>query len=130
MVNVKTILTSLALAWPATTVSATEADPQLRFFATCAGRLSALMEHQWNHDTAASETTSMQRAEMIALVSSIMPADAGRAVLMLRVEAKHAQAGLLRRAVHAKNPDEAAWAQGRSAALVSECTSILLGSDA
>lgn len=101
-------------------------DQQLQFFATCTGRLSALMEHQWNYDTASVDVTTAQRAEMIDLVSAVMPSDAGRSVLLMRVDAKHAQAGLLRRAALNTDPQDAAWAKARAEALLQECTSVLI----
>lgn len=110
---------------PAAALTAAD-DPQLQFFASCAGRLSALMEHQWTYDTAAADLTRQQRSEMINLVDAVMPLDAGRDVLRLRVDAKHAQANLLHRAKVNKDPLDAAWAQSRADALLSDCISVLL----
>lgn len=126
MSNVKSIIFLLSLAASPATAFTNAADEQLQFFATCAGRLSALMEHQWTYDTAAVDETTAQRTEMIGLVSAVMPPDAGRDVLLLRVDAKHAQAGLLKRASINRDPDDAAWAQSRAEALLTECISILL----
>lgn len=85
MSSLKTLSCLIALtAAPAAALDGT-ADPQLRFFAGCAGRLSALMEHQWNYDTTAVAQTTRYRAEMIDLVSAVMPSDAGRDVLLMRV---------------------------------------------
>jgi hypothetical protein len=126
MSGLKTLSCILVLtAAPAAAVDFA-ADPQLRFFASCAGRLSALMEHQWNYDTTAVDQTTLHRSEMIDLVSAVMPSDAGRDVLLMRVEAKHAQARLLRRAVINRDPDDATWAQLRAEALMRDCTSVLL----
>lgn len=104
----------------------TSGDQQLTFFATCAGRLSALMEHQWTHDTASVDATTAQRSQMIDLVSAVMPDGEGKRVLLLRVEAKHAQAGLLHRATINRDASDASWAQTRAEALLAECTSVLL----
>ena len=126
MSSLKTLSCILALsAAPAAALDGA-ADPQLRFFASCTGRLSALMEHQWNYDMAAVDQTTLYRSEMIELVSAIMPADAGRDVLLMRVEAKHAQASLLRRAVMSRDPSDANWAKSRAEALLQDCTSVLL----
>lgn len=121
---------SLGLVMAATPAGAfiSDSDPQLHFFATCAGRLSALMEHQWTYDTAAVAQTTAQRSEMIDLVFAIMPENAGRTVLLMQVEAKHAQAGLLQRAAINRDPADANWARARADALLTECTSVLVSS--
>lgn len=106
------------------------ADQQLHFFASCAGRLSATMEHQWNHDTASADQTKSYRTEMIDLVTAVMPADRGRDVLLMRVEAKHAQARLLRRTVINRDPVDADWALSRAEAMLRECTSVLMSASA
>ena len=106
------------------------AEEQVVFFATCAGRLSATMEHQWIHDTASADATTVQRTEMINLVSAVMPDEDGRDVLNIRVSAKHAQARLLSRATLNRDDGDAAWARARADALLRECTSILLGAAA
>lgn len=119
--------TLFLLASAATPVSAytSSSEQQLHFFATCAGRLSALMEHQWMYDLGAVDVTTAQRSEMIDLVFAVMPEDSGRAVLLMQVEAKHAQAGLLHRAAINRDPVDARWAQARAEALLIECTSVL-----
>ena len=73
-------------------------DP-LRFFASCAGRLSAEMEFQWMFDGAASEAVEAERDSVLDILDAIMPRDQGRSVLNWRIEAKMAQAALLTRAV-------------------------------
>ena len=127
MSKLKTLATLLFIAASPATAFTDTADDQLAFFATCAGRLSATMEHQWVYDTASADTTRAQRSEMIDLVSAVMPADGGRDVLRIRIAAKHAQAGLLTRATRSWDSGEAAWAEARADALLSECTSILIG---
>jgi len=116
-------------ASPATAFT-NSADQQLQFFATCAGRLSALMEHQWTHDTASVDQTTALRSAMIDLVFAVMPEDMGRTVLLMQVEAKHAQAALLRRSTVNRDPFDADWAQNRADALTTECTSVLPISEA
>lgn len=128
MSNLKTLAALLILAAPSASAFTTSADDQLSFFATCAGRLSATMEHQWTYDTSSVDHTRAQRTEMINLVSAVMPEDRGRDVLQIRVSAKHAQARLLVRATLNRDDTDAAWAQARAEALLAECTSILLSS--
>lgn len=128
MMKTLSLLVCVAAA-PASALTST-ADDQLTFFATCAGRLSATMEHQWIHNLSAVDATTAQRSEMINLVSAVMPDEDGRAVLNIRVSAKHAQAQLLARATLNRDVGDAEWAQARADALLQECTSVLLGSNA
>jgi len=121
MSGLKTLSCLLAL-----TAAPAAADKQLQFFASCAGRLSAQMEHQWTHDTSSADATALQRKAMIALISAVMPADAGRDVLLMRMDGKHAQAALLQRALRAKDTNDATWALRRAEALLHDCTSVLL----
>lgn len=109
-------------------VRAQTIDPeqQLRTFATCAGRLSAVMEYQWMFDGAASEHTKNQRAAVIDLVEAIMPPERGRDVLQWRISAKLAQSALLTRATFNENESDAAWAYQQAARLERECTGLLL----
>lgn len=126
MSKVKTFLIVLFFgAAPAAALTTTD-DPQLQFFASCAGRLSAVMEFQWTYDTGSADQTQRQRSEMITLVNAVMPAEAGRDVLLMRVDAKHAQANLLRRALINEDPSDAAWAQARADEMLTECLSVLL----
>lgn len=124
----KTCILALFLSFLAAKTSASPAAPdgQLRRFAECAGRLSALMEHQWMFDGAASEQTKTQRAAVIDLISATMNPDQGRQVLHWRLVAKHAQSVLLTRATFNNDPADAAWAQARAVSLTQDCTGLLL----
>lgn len=97
-----------------------ETDP-LRMFAVCAGRLSALMEHQWLTDGPASEETARSRAAMLSLVEAILPPEAAPRALNWRIEAKAAQAALLARATFAADP----VAARRADHLVAECLGLI-----
>jgi len=99
---------------------------QLYLFATCAGRLSAMMEHQWSHDTARADHTAAQRDTMVELVSAIVPPGAGREALSVQVAAKAAFRQLLQRAVNTRDPDDSAWAARRAEDLLRPCTEMLL----
>ena len=96
-------------------------------FATCAGRLSALMEHQWMFDGPASEQTALQRAHMIDMLDAVRPPDQGREVLALRIDAKMAQAALLTRATFNDDPHDKSRAMRLALRRVEECTGVLLG---
>ena len=86
-----------------------------------------MMEHQWMFDGAGSERTEAQRAAMIGLLEAVRPADAGRQVLHLRIEAKMAQAALLTRATFNPDAEEARRALMLAEMRVAECTGLLLG---
>ncbi|WP_319824264.1 hypothetical protein [Thalassovita sp.] len=103
------------------------ADDQLRFFATCAGRLSAQMEHQWLFDGQASEQTQRQRAGVIELLEAIIPAGRGHEVLAWRIEAKQAQAVLLTRSTFVTDPRQARLARKLAVRRLGECRTLLLG---
>lgn len=75
-------------------------DDPLHFFATCAGRMSALMEHQWIVDGPASDATKARRADILDLVAALTPPGAEAQVMGWRVEAKAAHAALLARTRH------------------------------
>lgn len=115
----------LAVLLPAQTAWALDTQGRLYLFATCAGRLSALMEHQWLFDGAAADQTQAQRAAMLDLLAAILPSDAGPRVLHTRIVAKQAQQALLTRATFNTNPVDAAWATRQSARLIAECTGLL-----
>ena len=111
-----------ALTGPSTAMDA--GDP-VRMFAACAGRLSAVMEHQWLTDPPASEATATDRDRMIALLEAVGdPTDP--ALMSPRLEAKIAHAALLTRARF--DPDAAARARaGRAAQAASDrCRALLL----
>lgn len=120
------LLSFALLSAPSARAQPIDPDQQLRVFATCAGRLSAVMEYQWMFDGAASENTKIQRAAVIDLVEAIMPLDRGRDVLQWRISAKLAQSALLTRATFNENPSDAAWASAQAARFERECTGLLL----
>lgn len=124
----KTLFCSLFLALGALPAGAgaSDAEEQLRTFATCAGRLSALMEWQWMVDGPGSEHTARQRAAMIDLIAATMPDDYGRTVLHWRISAKTAHRALLDRATFTDDPDDAAWALKTADGLMANCTGMLL----
>lgn len=104
-----------------------QAEPLELTFATCTGRFSALMEHQWLLPHPELEQTTRRRAAMIALLEAVMPEGTGRAVLARRIEAKHAQAVLLTRAVFNEDAADARWAAARAEAQIASCAALLTG---
>ena len=105
----------------ATPATADLTDP-LREFATCTGRLSAQMEHEWLLQDNAAEATEAYRATMIELVQAVMEPGQGRSVLQWRVDAKLAHAALLTRATFKEDQ----WAAVQAQRLVLSCTSLLV----
>ena len=71
MCRVKSVLSSCVLALslsPGVAMSAQ--DDLVSTFATCTGRLSALMEHQWLMDTSRADDTRDRRARMVDLLEA------------------------------------------------------------
>lgn len=111
----------LSLAAPAEA-----SDDLATTFATCTGRLSALMEHQWLMSDAAADATRARRAQMEALLLSVMQPGAGERTLARRIDAKAAMAALLARVDFNDNPADSAWAATRVELQISACDSLLL----
>lgn len=99
---------------------------QLQTFATCAGRLSAVMEYQWMFDGNASEQTKVQRATVLELISAIMEPQMGRQVLNWRLSGKQAQSVLLTRGTFNDDAEDAHWAMTQASRFEQECTGLLL----
>lgn len=102
------------------------ADPLLRAFAVCAGRLSAVMEHQWMFDGPASEVTAVELKAMVTLIDASMPVGEARQVMAWRIDAKVAQRGLLHQARFAQDQRLAKKAAARAEALAAECRAKIL----
>ena len=102
------------------------ADPLLREFAVCAGRLSAVMEDQWMFDGPASEQTEEELHAMVSLIEASMPADAGRRVMAWRIDAKVAQRALLAQARFGGDPRVSETAAARADALAADCRAMIL----
>ena len=99
----------------------------LDLFAGCAGRLSALMEHQWLFGDARAEITEQQRKSVLELLEATMQPGEESYTLALRISAKQARAVLLTRATFNDDPADAAWAAEQSALHESSCRAFLLG---
>ncbi|MEM6385268.1 MAG: hypothetical protein AAF718_03425 [Pseudomonadota bacterium] len=106
-------------------VAAIPGEP-LRTFASCAGRFSATMEHQWLISDPSSDRTEAQRSAMLSLVDAVMRPDQGRDVLIWRIEAKQAHAVLLTRATFNQDRADATWASEQAEMHLAHCTGLLL----
>jgi hypothetical protein len=100
---------------------------QLRFFATCAGRLSAQMEHQWMFDGPASEVTAGQSQAVVALLDAITAPAERRTAMGWRITAKVAHRALLSASRFDTDPRRATAAARQAEAMVRPCTTMLLG---
>lgn len=97
------------------------ADPLLREFAICAGRFSALVEHQWMVDGPASDVSAGTRDSLLALVGAVEEPGMEATVMGWRVEAKVAQKALLQRAYFAGD----SAAEKRAAELLQVCARLI-----
>jgi hypothetical protein len=126
MGGLKTFLAALAVAFPYTDTA--RADENLvRTFASCAGRLSAEMEHQWLIGGENAELTERRRNAMIAVLDALAPDQRDPKIMNWRIEAKMAQASLLSRSIFNDDTADADWAYRQAQTLVSACNSLILG---
>ncbi len=112
------------LAVPAQAQSS-DPDAQLRTFAACVGRLSAVAEYEWNTIGVISSETAQKRTAVVEIVAAIIPAEKSRDVLYWRNAAKQAQWNLLSRAASARDQAEANWAMQQAAQFENACASLL-----
>lgn len=101
---------------------ANNAPDPLHQFATCAGRLSAEMEHQWLLSDPDARRTEAIRQSMLDVLASLTQAEQSRTVLQWRIEAKTAHAALLSRATF--RSDE--WASDMAHRLIRHCSSLIV----
>ncbi|SLN35146.1 hypothetical protein AQS8620_01195 [Aquimixticola soesokkakensis] len=102
-------------------------DALTRRFATCAGRLSAQMDHEWITAPERADATREARGQMIALLQAVMPQGGGADVMALRIDAKVAHGRLLARTRFSSDPAQIRWAMQRAAAEIDACRALLLG---
>ena len=99
---------------------------RVQLFATCAGRYSALLEHERLFDGATSERAALHKQQFEDLLDAVLP-DAldwgmpGHMALDWRLTAKHTQATLLHRGVFHTDRDVAAHAKQISETLLNQC---------
>lgn len=97
-----------------------------RHFASCAGRLSAQMAHEWLMQSENAEATERHRSHLLDVLAAISGPETEATLLNLRIEAKAAHAALLRRATFGDDLDDKAWAARTAETHVRACTSMLL----
>ncbi len=98
------------------------------FMAGCAGLYSAEVEHAWLMQDPQSSALEDQRAEFVAILEALTPADAEAGVLAHRIETKKAHAQLLSLATFGADAHHAAWAKRQSQYLKANCAERLLQS--
>lgn len=98
-----------------------------REFATCTGRYSALVEHEWLMGTAGDGGTERRRDHFADLLAAVVPPGRAGAVMGWRIEAKAAQARLLQQAAFATAPAARDSARARAARLIAACDSLIPG---
>jgi hypothetical protein len=96
-------------------------DP-MRLFATCTGRLSALLEYQWLVQDPGADATEARRDAMAQLLAAAMPLDGAARAMDLRLQAKVAEAQLLQQALGRNG----AWALALAKRQMANCTALLL----
>lgn len=97
-----------------------------RVFANCAGQYSAMMEHAWLMQDPRADEFAGRRASFLSLLEATADATDPLA-LSRRIEAKAAQASLLREAAFGTDADRAKWASHRAEAQLATCKLLLLG---
>lgn len=116
---------SIAQGWP------TSPAQRAQVFAVCAGRLSALADHQRYLDANAADRAETQRLAFDALLQAVMP-DAldygmpGAQALNWRMHAKLAQSSLLMRADFNSDDQVKARARAAAEAFLNECDGFVL----
>lgn len=121
-----------ALAWaPAAWPVPFSTTERVKVFATCAGRLSALEEHQRLFDGPASEVTARRKAQFDDLIAALLQ-DAverglpGRQALAWQIEAKLALAALMQRVSFGQDPVQVREARGTVRERLRACDRLLL----
>ena len=114
----------LAPAPPICAQTLPTANP-LRLFATCTGRLSAVMEFHWLMQDKAADATEGLRDQMTELLAAVPQGDAVTA-MDPRLQAKVAETALLSEAAFGQDLTRAGYARIRAQALAGECTALLL----
>lgn len=125
------VLISILTAGAATGLPHSPSE-RARLFATCAGRYSALAEHERMFDGPASEIADKRRAQFDSLLEAVMP-DArdwgmpGEMALSWRLTAKMAQAQLLQRSVFQSDAFIAEQSKRAADRFFAECRGHILG---
>ena len=121
----KTLVATLVLTALSAQTAFSAASYQ-HHFATCAGRLSAQLEHQWLGIGSEAEVTETQRDAMVDLFDAVSEDGDRPRMMAIRINAKQAHKALLRRATFNADTVDAGWAKRRVTAQLRACSSLLL----
>ncbi len=106
------------------------APQRLALFQTCAGRLSAEIEHRWLVEPGSADAIAALRDDFDAVIVATLPDAEGVPAAMpmhWRVSAKAAQARLLSVGRFGTDPGRARQARDMAARLMAECRALLIG---
>lgn len=109
-------------------ISAAASPTMVETFATCAGRLSAELEHAWLMYDPASEVLEHQLTQFRDIVAALADDQIGAELLALRIDAKFAQASLLQTASFGTDARRRALARTYALGALSQCRDLLLDS--
>lgn len=125
MGGLKTLLAALVLAAPLAGPARAD-DGFLRQIASCAGRLSAQMEHQWLLSDPGADLTERRRDAFLDVLEAVRTPDRGTEILAWRIDAKMAQASLLRRGTFNGDAEDALWARRQADMILAGCGALIL----
>ena len=104
-----------------------DTSPDLQIaFATCVGRFTALMQHQWLTGPQRSDETRAQQRQMITLLDAVTPPEDKRRAMSQRIQSKHSFGSLLARIRASRDPAYARWARNRVERDIAACRALLL----
>lgn len=125
------ILKTLAFAATAGGIAAgaaaSERDDRLAAFATCSGRWSAVMEHEWLMGRDGEDARHHRRGFLDLLDATRTAQDDGPALLNQRIMAKHALSRLLQQADLGLDPMTARRAGAMARRHLGACSAMILG---
>lgn len=126
MGGTKTFFAALMVAASISGPATADEDGLLRTIATCAGRLSAEMEHQWLTGGAKADLAETRREATVDVLEAMTPKGRERDIMAWRIDAKVAQASLLSRATFNDDADDAQWARRMAETTLAACHSLVL----
>jgi hypothetical protein len=124
-----TLSAALMLAPPAAAAPLTPQE-QAQAFADCAGRMTALTEHQWMFDGPASEATARRRDQFADLLDALAPdlgPQSAARIMEWRVAARAAQRTLLDLSAFSADPRQRQRADALAKGYVTTCDRLIVG---
>lgn len=131
MSRIKTLIYTLAvfvaqlIGTPQASAETQFSDPT-RQFATCAGRMYALLEHHWLIAPDKVAETQALHMHFSDLVDATMSPERSREILTTRVEARMSFRKMLEASKFSKQTEQNLWLEHRVTQLITQCRSMLL----